>query len=331
MATWTGESSFPPLYIPRSQAKTTPSLDILESEASKADIVINTADVDHTASPPALLRGLSRPLPTETPGTPPKPRFLIHTSGTSILSDASFGTSITTHTYHDLDRVDELVHTMPDTAWHRDADKLVLFSSSAPRAENVFTAIICPSCIYGRGTGPGKIVSFQLPQLIKHFLKRGKGFTVNAGETVWGNIHILDLAKLYAALFDKALSSPTPPEPGLWNQEGYYLGISGEHHWGHVCRMTAHSLQQKGLLKTAEVDPLTPEEIAGIEGLEVAGKIWGCNSRGVAKRAQEKLGWWGTRGTRELPVGEWVTGRAQGIGRREVNQEVDFWEEGLVN
>ncbi|KAF8419409.1 putative nucleoside-diphosphate-sugar epimerase [Tirmania nivea] len=305
------------------------SLELLEEEASNADIVVNIADVDHTTSPPAILRGLSKPLPNDT--KPPKNRFLIHTSGTSILNDNSFGTYITEHIYNDWQAVDELVYKLPDDAWHRPAEKAVLFNEVAPRAQVVYEAIICPPCIYGKGTGPGKVVSFQMPQLIKHFVKHGKGFTVNEGETVWGNVHVLDLAELYAALFDKALSSPSgTPEPGLWGHEGYFLAATGEHHWGDVQRLTAHAMNQKGLLRASETEKLKPEEVRQIAGLEVGPLIWGCNSRGMAERGPVKLGWRGGRGTRQPPIGWWVTGKAQGIGRREIDEEIKFYEDGLV-
>jgi len=230
-----------------------------------------------------------------------------------------------------LQGVDELIYKLPDDAQHRSADKAVLFNEVAPRAQNVYEAIICPPCIYGKGTGPGKVVSFQMPELIKHFIKYGKGFTVNEGNALWGNVHVLDLAELYVALFNKALSSPSgTPEQGLWNQEGYFLAATGEHHWGMVQTLTAHALNQKGLLKTSEVCRLKPEEITAIAGLEIGPSIWGCNSRGMAERGPVKLGWRAGRGTRQPPFASWSTGRAQGIGRREIDEEIKFYEDGLV-
>jgi len=301
---------------------------LLEEEASKADIVINTANNDHTASPPAILRGLSTPLPNDS--TPPKNRYLIHTSGTSIINDTAFGNGINPHIYNDSN-VAELVDGLPDSAWHRDVDKLVLFNDYATRTQNVHVAIICPPCIYGKGTGLGKIVSWQIPQMIKHFINRGKGFIVNEGEAVWGNVHILDLAELYATLLDKALNAPLTQEvdSDIWDRNGYYLAATGEHHWGDTMRLMAHALCQKGLLKTSEVDKLTPDEIRAL-GSRTGPLEWGCNSRGIAERGRQKLSWRPQRGTREQPVGEWMTGRAIGLGRRELDEEISYYEQGLV-
>lgn len=257
----------------------------------------------------------------------PKNRYLIHTSGTSILNDTAYGKGIQEHVYHDLNAPNELVHDMPDEAWHRNVDKLVLFEREAPRAPNVHVAIICPPCIYGKGTGPGKIVSWQLPQMIKHFIKRGKGFTVNDGEAVWGNVHVVDLAELYAILFDKALTGQL--ESGLWDHDGYYLAASGEHHWGDTMKFMAQILAEKGLIKTAETDKLTPEEIQAL-GSKTGALEWGCNSRGIAERGQQNLGWKPAKGTKEQPVGTWVTGRCKGLGRAELEDEIGFYENGLV-
>ncbi|KAF8477606.1 hypothetical protein BDZ91DRAFT_709559 [Kalaharituber pfeilii] len=303
-------------------------LNLIEEESSKADIVVNTANVDHTASPPALLRGLSRPLPNDT--TPPKNRYLIHTSGTSVLNDDAFGTRLNTHIYDDYKATSELVHGLPDTAWHRDAEKLALFNDEAPRAKNVHAAIICPPCIYGRGTGPGKVVSWQLPQMIKYFIKRGKGFTVNDGEALWGNVHVLDLAELYACLFEKAVAAPNgQPEEGIWDNDGYFLAATGEHHWGETMKLMAQALHQRGHLSTAETDKLTPSEIKAL-GSPHGDQEWGCNSRGIAEHGKQKLGWKPQRGNPEQPVGDWRTGRPKGLGRKELEEEINFYEEGLI-
>ncbi|KAI5789672.1 nucleoside-diphosphate-sugar epimerase [Peziza echinospora] len=305
------------------------SFDVLEIESSKADIVINCANNDHTASIPYILRGLSTPFPDEDAGHPLH-RFLIHTSGTSILLDESLGTTTTSAVhYNDYENPKGLVHDIPDSAWHREVDQLVLFPHLAPRAPNVHIAIICPPCVYGRGTGTGKIVSWQIPQLIKHFIKRGKGFTVNEGDTVWGNVHVVDLAEIYALLVDHAANQDTSPE--VWDGEGgYYLAATGEHHWGDTAQLVAQILNNRGLIKTAELDRLTPEQVREL-GAKTGPLEWGCNSRGRAIHAEKVLGWVPQHGSKVLPPhgDKWGAEIGLGLGPHELETEVDMVLEGL--
>jgi nucleoside-diphosphate-sugar epimerase len=305
------------------------SFNVLETESSKADIVINCANNDHTASIPYILRGLSKPFPHESPESPLQ-RYLIHTSGTSILLDESFGTGTASAThYNDFENPKGLVHELPDSAWHREVDKLVLFPELAPRAPNVHIAIICPPCVYGRGTGTGKIVSWQIPQLIKHFIKRGKGFTVNNGDTVWGNVHVLDLAEIYALLVERAANQDTNPK--VWDGEGgYYLAATGEHHWGDTAQLVAEILNNRGLIETPELDKLTPDQVREL-GAKTGPLEWGCNSRGKAIHAKKVLGWIPRYGSKHLPPdGEkWGAEIGCGLGPLELEAEVDMVLEGL--
>lgn len=177
---------------------------------------LDAADNDHVECATAIIKGLST---RSTPG------YLIHTSGTSILLDwktNGFGEKLTTKVYDDLDHVDEVTN-LPDEAWHRNVDKAVLDGGSM----DVRTAIICPCCIYGLGTSPGKCVSWQIPQLARWTLTRGKGLMVNQGQTHWNNVHVLDLAKLYLLLVEEALK----PNGGkaTWGSDGYYFAENGEH------------------------------------------------------------------------------------------------------
>lgn len=176
----------------------------------------DAADNDHVACANAIIQGLS---------TRSSPGYLIHTSGTSILLDGEtngYGNKLTSKVYDDLDHVEEVTN-LPDEAWHRNVDKVVLDGIT----KGVKTAIVCPCCIYGLGTSPGKRVSWQIPQLSKWTLKRGKGLMVNKGQTHWNNIHVLDLAELYLLLVEEALK----PDGGnaTWGKEGYYFAENGEH------------------------------------------------------------------------------------------------------
>lgn len=82
--------------------------------------------------------------------------------------------------YDDLDRVSELT-SLPDTAWHRDIDKLVLSAGSSA----VKTAIVCPPTIYGPGRGPGNHRSRQVYELAKTTLQLGQAPLLGRGLTEW--------------------------------------------------------------------------------------------------------------------------------------------------
>lgn len=170
----------------------------------------DAANNDHVASARSITESLS-------PSS-----YLIHTSGTSILLDwkaHGFGAHLGTKIYNDVTGVSE-VTSLPDDAWHRDVDKVVLTSGHK-------VAVICPCCVYGLGTGPGKKVSWQIPQLAKWTILRGKGFMVEKGETWWNHVHVLDLADLYVMLVEEAV------KPGggkaTWGPEGYYFAENGQH------------------------------------------------------------------------------------------------------
>lgn len=60
-------------------------MDIIEEQASKADIVLNTADADDLELTKAILRGIKR---TTAGGKRP---ILIHTSGTGVASKKPTG------------------------------------------------------------------------------------------------------------------------------------------------------------------------------------------------------------------------------------------------
>lgn len=143
------------------------SADLLTQEASQADIVLHCADADHEGAARALVAGLAQ---RQTPS------YLIHTSGTGVLSFADFeretyGTK-NLKVYDDWDGIAE-VTSLPDTALHRNVDKVILAASGS--SANIFTAIVCPPCIYGPGRGPDNQKSVQVYRMARAAIHRGKG------------------------------------------------------------------------------------------------------------------------------------------------------------
>ena len=114
---------------------------LLEAESARADIVLHTADSsDHAGAAHAIAAGLA---------SKQKPGFWIHTSGTGILcwkdmETQTYGEPPSQAPYEDLDKVHELTH-LPDTAFHRDVDKIVLAAGTSSSVTK--TVIVCPPTI----------------------------------------------------------------------------------------------------------------------------------------------------------------------------------------
>jgi hypothetical protein len=194
---------------------------LLEEEAGKADIVLNFADSDHPASAFAITRGAKRHASN-------KPVFMIHTSGTGILTWETVKTGtygeLEHKVYNDWDGVGE-VTSLPDAAAHRNVDKIFL-EASDDHGEPVRVAIVCPPTIYGLGRGPGNKRSQQLYDLARMIILNGKGVRVGKGENRQTHIHIHDLSDIYVALVEEAAAGGGK---ATWGREGYYFASRNEH------------------------------------------------------------------------------------------------------
>ncbi len=137
--------------------------DLLEHEARQADGVVNAADSDHRGAAEALIAGLA--------GTG---KALVHTSGSSIISDEAMGEPSERIFYEDTP-----IDPLPDKAARVAIDRLVL------NAPGVRSAVLCNTMIYGDGAFAKQAGS-------------GAPFVyVGRGLNRWSNAHIDDVAALY--------------------------------------------------------------------------------------------------------------------------------------
>ncbi|KAH8882405.1 NAD(P)-binding protein [Thozetella sp. PMI_491] len=251
-------------------------LDILSQESAKADVVLNLASADDIPAIKAYLRGLSeRPAGAK--------RFLIHTSGTGMLADFSTGAgNEAPRIYSDVDDVDEIT-SLPLTHFRRDVELEVI---NGGEALNVQTAIVSPPTIYGIGQGPLKNRSIQVPALIHGVLSRGKSFTVGDGKNVWDLVHVDDVSRAFILLTEEALKENGGA--ASWGKDGYYFTDANEFRWVEIAQAVAKYLADKGVIPTAELDKLSPEESAKIHPWGPL--IWGSNARSRGQRLR-KLGW----------------------------------------
>lgn len=236
---------------------------LLTEQARQADAVINAASSDHRGAVEALIAGLKG-----------SNKVFLHTSGSSIVGDASGGKGSDVIYYEG-----QLPEPTADKAARVAIDNLVL----AAAAEGVRSAVICNTLIYGHSLGV-KRDSVQLPRLLKQAQKSGIVRHVGPGQNIWSNVHIEDVVALYALALEK-------------NPAGtFYFVESGEAAFADMSNAIAKALNlgpgQDWPLKDAEAE----------WGYEMANYGLGSNSRVRGKNARELLGWVPQR----TDVTEWI-------------------------
>jgi len=225
---------------------------LLIGEAKAADAVINAASSDHRGAVEALIEGLAGS------GKP-----LLHTSGSSIVGDASGGEG--TEAIYDEDRLPE---PTADKAARVAIDRLVLDAAN----KGIRSAVLCNTLIYGHGKVPGA-ESVQLPRLLRQAKKSGVVRHVGSGGNIWSNVHIDDVVELYRLALAK-----TPAG-------AFYFVESGEASFRDMTTAMADVL---GMGKPQDW-PL--DEAKQEWGYEMASYGLGSNSRVRGQRARELLGW----------------------------------------
>ena len=227
--------------------------DLLIAEAQAADAVINAASSDHEGAVKALIDGLAGS------GKP-----FLHTSGSSIVGDASGGEAGEARIYHE----DALPTPTADKAARVAIDQLVLNAAQ----QNIRSAVLCNTLIYGHGAVPGS-ASVQLPRLVRQAQKSGVVRHVGSGGNIWSNVHIDDVAELYRLALEK-----TPAGT-------FYFVESGEASFRDMSAAIAR------VMKLGEPQNWPLEEAQKEWGYEMASYGLGSNSRVRGERARKLLGW----------------------------------------
>jgi nucleoside-diphosphate-sugar epimerase len=225
---------------------------LLIAQAKAADGVINAASSDHRGAVEALIEGL------EGSNKP-----LLHTSGSSIVGDASGGEGSDAIYYED-----NLPEPTADKAPRVAIDNLVLDAAK----RGVRSSVLCNTLIYGHGKVPGA-ESVQLPRLLRQAKKSGVVRHVGSGGNIWSNVHIDDVVELYRLALEK-----TPAGT-------FYFVESGEASFRDMTTAMADVL---GMGKPQDW-PL--DEAKQEWGYEMASYGLGSNSRVRGQRARELLGW----------------------------------------
>ena len=227
--------------------------EILNETARTADVVINTANADHGASADALVAALAG-----------SGKQLLHTSGSSIVGKPDGG-----ELSEDVFDEDTAFTPSPGRAARVEINRRVLAGAD----RGVHAVIICPSLIYGLGTGASKH-SMQVPWLIDLARADGAAKHIGPGANTWANVHIDDLVTLYLLALDKAPAG------------AFYYAENGENSMREVCEAISRMLELGG-----KAEAMTADYAATIWGEGPAHNTMASNSRVRAKRARSELGW----------------------------------------
>ncbi len=236
---------------------------LLAQQARAADAVINAASSDHRGAVEALLDALRG-----------SNKVFLHTSGSSIVGDASGGKSS-----DDIYYEDNLPEPTVDKADRVAIDNFVL----AAAQDGVNSAVICNTLIYGHSLGVNRD-SVQLPRLLEQARKSGVVRHVGTGQNIWSNVHIEDVVALYQLALTRNV-------PGT-----FYFVESGEASFIDMTTAMAEALN----LGKPQDWPLQDAEAEW--GYEMANYGLGSNSRVRGKHARDLLGWTPKR----TSVVEWI-------------------------
>jgi nucleoside-diphosphate-sugar epimerase len=222
---------------------------LLQAEAAASEGVVNAANSGHRGAVEALIAGLAGS------GKP-----LVHSSGTSTIADRAMGEP-SDRIFHE----DTPIAPEPERVARVAIDRLVLGTSG------IRSVVLCNSMIYGHALGtPAQ--SVQVPALVQQARASGVVRYIGRGLNRWSNVHIADVAALYALAIAKAPAA------------SFIYVESGEEALGEVARAIAMQLG----LGAAQSWP--GEAAMEFWGREKAMFSLGSNSR-VRGKAAGILGW----------------------------------------
>ena len=237
--------------------------ELLIAQARTADAVINAASSDNAQAIDALIDGLRG-----------SGKTLLHTSGSSIVGDASGGLA--------SDKVydeDTLPTPTADKAARVAIDQQVLAAAQL----GIRTAVLCNTLIYGTGLALSRD-SVQLPRLIHQAHQSGVVRHVGPGLNIWSTVHIEDVVQLYRLALEKSPAGT------------FYFVENGEASFRDMSAAIATALK----LGPAQDWPL--QDAIAAWGYEMASYALGSNSRVRGTRARTLLGW----SPRHASVLDWI-------------------------
>jgi nucleoside-diphosphate-sugar epimerase len=236
---------------------------LLQAEARAADAVVNAASSDHRGAVEALIAALAG-----------SGKAFIHSSGSSIVADMAMGEP-SDRIFHESTPIAPLADKVARVA----IDRLVL---DAQHAYAIRAVVLCNTMIYGHALG-APAQSVQIPALVQQAEASGIARYIGRGQNRWSNVHIADVAALYALAIAKAPA-------------GTFMYVeSGEAALGEVVNAIAARL---GL---GAAQSWSAAAAIAAWGRNMAAFSLGSNSR-VRGKAAADLGW----SPRERSITDWI-------------------------
>lgn len=239
---------------------------------------------------------------------------IIQISGATVVSQdeikaKNFG-NVSDKQYGDLSDEQEL-HSIIEKHQNRAVDNYI--QQIAKETPNVKTALVFPSMIYGKGSGPGNQRSIQVPELARIALQRKRAVHIGAGENVWTNIHISDLSAMLVRLVESAMSSGSNDEKNTWGANGlFFAGAHEGISFGTLARKIARAAHEANLIPGEEVDSISAGEADELS--PHASAIVGTNARTLSERAQKVLSWNASGPSLEHEIAPTVLAEAKRLG-----------------
>ncbi|KAF2169250.1 hypothetical protein M409DRAFT_52516 [Zasmidium cellare ATCC 36951] len=255
------------------------SADVIIDAVSKVDIVIHNGNSDREPSLNAIVEGLVGKEETS---------FLIHLSGTGVLSDwreAKYHGKLNPKIWSDIDDIDE-IWSRPGGELHRNTEK-ILQAASKKHGDKLKIAVMCPPDIYGRGHGPGRRRSAYFPFFWKDIMTVGAPFYAEDGANTRSFVHIDDLMEIYLRVVEAAAAGGAGAG---WGKEGYYFATTQEASQIDIATATAQVLRARGAIQQDKPLRLPKEQVAGFipySGLSIGTYLYMSNSRTRADRAHK--------------------------------------------
>ena len=224
----------------------------------------------------------------------PTPGYLIHLSGTGIVSDWAEDQYLgkrNPKVWSDISSLDE-IKRLPAHALHRNTET-ILHDTMRDHGNRVNIAIMCPPDIYGKGKGPGKTQSAYLPMFVNEIRSLGgRAFYYGDGMNTRSWVHIEDLMRVYVKVVEAAASGYAVD---YFNSNGYYFAGTQEHTQLDVARATGQVLYEHGVIPAAEpvsIDLTQLDSMANIPGFpRLARYLFASNSRSRPERAEKLFGY----------------------------------------
>lgn len=228
--------------------------EVLLRGAKMTDATINAADAGHRGAAEGLIGALAG-----------SGKALIHTSGSSLVVDDAQGNFASEQIFPD----DAPYKLMEHRRERYEIDCLVRVAGVTQGLRGV---VICPTTVYGQGTGL-RPDSDQVPKMTTKAKQRGAGVHIGKGANIWSNVHIEDLASLYALALEKAPSG------------SFFFAENGENTLKEVAEAISWSLGFKGKTETWDLEEATAE-LGAWPRIAIA-----TNCRVRSTNARRLLGW----------------------------------------